>query len=211
MSVKKRVVSINFSDICGNRAPVIASGTQSQGLVVERADLSPNENTNPPHIQVGNIKFRDLNARDFHKAIFAPLSVTNDGVSQPLGPGAFLGSFVLGKVNQVTNAVTWKFSVNDSAIDFLAVGQTIIQKYKITISDGHGGKATQIVAIRIIGTNDAPEIQVVSQNDEVNPTSGFVVEDINVQPDGNLIVSNVLDFDDVDLIDTHTASATKVS
>ena len=50
-----------------------------------------------------------------------------------------LGALTLGTVNQAANSVGWTYSVNDSALDFLAAGETRIQVYTITINDGHTG------------------------------------------------------------------------
>jgi hypothetical protein len=35
----------------------------------------------------------------------------------------------------VTGSVPWNFSVADGALDFLAAGQTLVQKYNVTVDD----------------------------------------------------------------------------
>src|SRR5258707_15116126 len=54
--------------------------------------------------------------------------------------------------------VSWdcRFAVN--ATDNLAVGQTATEKFTVTVSDGHGGTASQLVTITINATNEAPTI-----------------------------------------------------
>src|SRR5262245_60077205 len=42
-------------------------------------------------------------------------------------------------------------------------GAVMTQKYDVTVSDGHGGTATQTVTITINGTNDAPVITSAAQ------------------------------------------------
>ena len=48
----------------------------------------------------------------------------------------------------------WSFTVSDSAIDYLKAGQTLTQKYDVTIDDGHGGSTTQTVTVTLIGAGD---------------------------------------------------------
>jgi VCBS repeat-containing protein len=75
----------------------------------------------------------------------------------PLGTG-YLGSLTLGAVSDstggVTGSVPWSFSVPDGALDFLAAGQTLVQKYNVTVDNGHGGTATRTVTVTLTGTND---------------------------------------------------------
>src|SRR5205085_799275 len=61
-------------------------------------------------------------------------------------------------------SIGWNFSIADSAIDYLQAGQTLTQKYDVTISDGHGGTAVQTVTVTITGTNDAPVITSATQS-----------------------------------------------
>jgi VCBS repeat-containing protein len=59
-------------------------------------------------------------------------------------------ALTLGSVDQAANGVGWTYSVNDSALDFLAAGETRIQVYTITINDGHtGGNVTQTVTLTL--------------------------------------------------------------
>src|SRR6185436_17414530 len=86
-----------------------------------------------------------------------------------------------------------------AAAQYLAEGQTATEKFTVTISDGHGGTTTQDVVITITGTNDDPTITVASTD-----ASGAVTED-STSP--TLTDSGVIAFNDLDLIDVHTASA----
>ena len=55
-----------------------------------------------------------------------------------------------------SGSVAWNYSAPDKTFDFLAAGQTLVVTYAVTVDDGHGGTATQNVAVTITGTNDAP-------------------------------------------------------
>ena len=115
-------------------------------IVTEIADKAPGENV---YVHNGSapIKFADANAGDIHSASFVPLG------------GGYRGSFSLGPVDQTADSVKWTFKVSDGALgDNLQAGQTLLQNYKVTISDGHGGTASQVITVKLIGTNDAPII-----------------------------------------------------
>ena len=93
--------------------------------------------------------------------------------------------------------MTWTFTVDNAALQFLADGQTLTQTYTVTINDSHtGAPVNQLVTITITGTNDAPTITAAV-------ASGSVTED-------NLptTASGTINFADVDLTDSHTVSAT---
>src|SRR5207237_273447 len=92
--------------------------------------------------------------------------------------------------------VNWTYTVADNATDYLAVGQTATENVTVTVSDGHGGTASQLVTITINGTNEAPTISA--------HTDGAVTEDTTTP---NLSTTVTITFADVDKIDTHSVSA----
>src|SRR5690606_35602340 len=77
-------------------------------------------------------------------------------------------------VNQVTDTLTWTFKVKDGAIDHLAAGETVVQKYTITLKNYSGNITTAVVTITLRATNDAPEI-----------TSGVQSGSVAELPDGH--------------------------
>ncbi len=205
MSIVKKPIQVSFSALCGiaNFAPVIRSGF-SPIKIKEITDGAPTEN-NFTHTGSQVLKFTDRNPSDFHKATYIQLA------------GGYLGSFILSPVNQAANTVKWTFNVPDAAIDHLQEGETLVQKYKITINDGHGGKTSKIVTVCIVGTNDVPVIQCPEINhemqldrvDSLDPScdvTGLVTEDqVNAPPNG-LSDTGSFTFDDADLKDTHIIS-----
>lgn len=126
-----------------NAAPVITSAPQTVSLA-EWADLSTDEAANTPHAASGAIAFSDADAADTHTASY---------VAQGAG---YLGAFAL-DASRIDSggSIGWSFSVADSAIDFLAAGQTLTQSYNVTVDDGHGGAATQAVTVTLVGAADA--------------------------------------------------------
>ena len=53
-------------------------------------------------------------------------------------------------------ASAWSYSVADSAVEYLAAGQTRVESFTMTLDDGHGGIVSKQVNVTITGTNDAP-------------------------------------------------------
>ncbi len=119
----------------------------------------------------------------------------------------YLGDFTLSTVNENnedsdnTGSVGWTFTLanNDPTLQSLAYGQDITQVYAVTLDDQHGGTVTQNVTVTIHGTNDVPIIMAAST------VSGGVTEDAN-GASFDLSASGAIAFQDVDLIDTHTAT-----
>ncbi len=94
------------------------------------------------------------------------------------------------------------YSIIDSAVDFLAVGETLTVTYQVTFSDG----SMQPVAVTVFGTNDAPNLAVdvsgLHQITELTDTTGA----LSLHQ-----TSGTLAFADADLQDTHTVSKNLVS
>ena len=201
----KKPIQISFGALCGvitppppgNVSPVINSGFAPVGIK-EIADNAAGENI-AYHTRYATLKFTDSNAADVHSASAAPLG------------GGYKGTFSLGAVDQAANCIKWTFKVRDDKLDYLQEGQTLTQKYKITINDGHGGTTSKVVTVILVGSNDAPEIQSFNDGEEQFPPFGSVTEDLNPDASGRLTDTGTFTFDDVDLKDTHTTSVTKNS
>ena len=102
-------------------------------------------------------------------------------------------------------SVSYTYKLANSAVQYLAKGQPIVEKFTITASDGHGGTASREVTVTITGTNDAPMVAAITN------VNGEVTE---LGVDGNpneLTTSGSFDFSDVDLNDRHTATTSFVS
>src|SRR6185437_3019311 len=172
-----------------NDAPVITSGAQST-MVHELPNAS---GSTTPDTAAGIITFTDLDLTDTHTASF----VAN-------GNG-YLGNFSLDPISQDSiggqaGSLGWHFSVADSALDFLADGQHLVQNYTVTIDDGHGGTVQQTVTVTMIGSNDGPAVTSAAQAGtvhELENTAGSATPDA---------AAGIITFTDLDLTDTHTTS-----
>ena len=89
------------------------------------------------------MSFADPDGGDTHAVAFTPE-----------GPG-YLGTFILTGLDDATGSIGWTFSVSDSAVNYLKAGQSLTQKYDVTVDDSHGGTAMQTVTVTLIGTDDA--------------------------------------------------------
>ena len=93
-----------------------------------------------------------------------------------------------------SGTVAWSYTIPDSAIDFLAQGETLTAAYHVAITDNEGGTVSQDVDITIMGANEAPVLAPLSGGTQTfDRTNG-------------LALSGTLTFSDVDLTDAHIVS-----
>jgi VCBS repeat-containing protein len=193
-----------------NDGPTIVAGlvtTPTGGVTEDTTIVSGNVATS------GTITFQDVDLIDTHTASFVLKSTDANadlpGFSEGVGSSvANIGTFALTGVNENSSDTTntgsfgWTFTLdnNSSVLQSLAAGQTITQIYTVTIKDNNNAPVTQDVTVTITGVNDGPTIVVGS-----TAAAGAVVEDTGVTA-GNVATSGTITFQDVDLIDTHTAS-----
>jgi VCBS repeat-containing protein len=151
-----------------------------------------NEDDSPTTLTAGGtITFDDLDLADSHT-----VSATADAANML---GGTLAPVVTDAATGAGNGtVTWTYNVANSATQYLAQGETATEKFSVTIADGHGGTASQLVTVTITGTNDAPTISAAIDTGAVTEDDAAVT----------LTTSGTITFDDVDLADGHTVSAT---
>lgn len=177
---------------------VVALGDSNAEALVEDVPNAP---------VTGTLTTVDLDVSD---------SIQSVTVTALADTGTFAGS-VAGTAGMLTAApnassngnVTWTFNPAGEQFDALAVGETLILNYLITVTDNDGLTATETVSITITGTNDAPFI-VAGATDAIG-----AVEEIDDLAAGagsaTLTDSGTITYDDLDLSDTHTTSATALT
>jgi VCBS repeat-containing protein len=82
--------------------------------------------------------------------------------------------------------------------EYLASGQSVVDSFAYTISDGHGRSASADVTLTVVGVNDAPVIEPLTQ-----PDPGPIQAPAGT-PGSTLQLANNFSFHDIDLTDTHT-------
>ncbi|WP_418315025.1 VCBS domain-containing protein [Piscinibacter sakaiensis] len=171
--------------ITGTNDAIVISSEQLGGNVVE--SITPAGNLTDS----GVIRFIDVDLTDSH--LVSPTGT-------PTGP--VLGSLSVVKDSDTTGSgtggqLTWTYAVAASAVEYLAAGQTKVERFTISIDDGNGSLLVRQIDVTITGSNDAPVITA-------EQLSGAVAE--RVAPVGNLSDSGSIDFSDVDLNDAHLVS-----
>lgn len=94
----------------------------------------------------GTFTFTDTDLTDRHVA-----SVTAQG-------SGYIGKFTTTLTDTGTDPngyVNWSYSVADKALDYLAVGETLTQVYRVAVTDSKGSTATQDVTVVNVGADDA--------------------------------------------------------
>ncbi|MGB3816656.1 VCBS domain-containing protein, partial [Achromobacter pulmonis] len=122
----------------------------------------------------GQLTKADVDVNDQHT-----WSLNNDGKGQ-------YGTFTLDQ----SGKWTYVLDNNSAKVQALAEGQKATDSITVTVDDGNGGTATQVITVDITGTNDAPTIG--------GTATGAVKED------GTLVTSGQLTKTDVDTNDTHS-------
>ena len=128
-----------------NDAPVIGIAVLS-GTVTEQ--ITPAGNL----ISSGAINFSDVDLSDVH-TVSAVMSAADT-----LGSLTATVSTDDSHTTGLDGVVTWAYSVADSAVEYLAAGQTKVETFTVSLSDGHGGVVQSTVSVTIAGTNDAAVI-----------------------------------------------------
>jgi VCBS repeat-containing protein len=69
-------------------------------------------------------------------------------------------AFAAGLNSGGAGIIDWSFDLADTAVDFLAAGETVTEVHTVTVNDGQVGTAEQTVSVTITGTNDPPVILI---------------------------------------------------
>ena len=172
-----RSLTFNVTGVSQNHSPVITS-TPTTAVVTEFVGKPSGT-----HQAIGTIAFTDLDLTDIHTA-----SALKTSGASGFPADFFIQPATVAATGDGTGAVTWTYSISDSAIDKLAAGQVVPQVFTLTIDDGHGGTASQDITILLTGTNDAPVAKddslSVSENSAIAVlVPGILTNDTDV--DGN--------------------------
>lgn len=100
----------------------------------------------------------------------------------------------------------WKFDSGTHTFDYLAVGEEVKLTYTVTVDDGQGGTIAQDVVVTIHGSNDRPEISVVSANGD----SDFISFGENDAAIADGTAGGTLTLTDVDVSDEVGVTVDKV-
>ncbi|MDP1562665.1 MAG: VCBS domain-containing protein, partial [Pirellulaceae bacterium] len=102
---------------------------------------------------------------------------------------------------ELTDTLTWTFNSGSEHFNYLAVGQSLVLTYTITVTDSQGATDTQDVVITINATNDVPVITV---------GGGDSAAETLVETNATLSTTGTLTVTDLDLTDSVTSTVTSV-
>ncbi|WP_260963154.1 beta strand repeat-containing protein [Pseudomonas citri] len=158
-----------------NDVPTVTAAEVETGAVTEDGTL----------VASGSFAFGDVDLADGAHAT---------SVSAPAGA---LGTLVAIVSNESTGdavgSVGWTYTLNNSAAQYLAEGETKTEVFKVTLTDDFGATVSKDVTITLTGSNDAPVLSFATGNDVGA-----------VQEDTTLSVSGQFSSTDID----HDATAT---
>ncbi|MDO9319560.1 MAG: VCBS domain-containing protein [Gammaproteobacteria bacterium] len=159
--VESFTISLNdqHGGLITRQIDVTITGT-NEGPVIGTQDLSGAlvEQLTPIGVlaESGSIQFTDADLSDVHVASAAPQGSTLGSLTATIGSDT-TGTGAGGQLN-------WQYTVNASAVEYLAANQNKIETFTITLDDQHGGLITKQVDITITGTNDAAIISSAVAN-----------------------------------------------
>ncbi|WP_405046393.1 VCBS domain-containing protein, partial [Pseudomonas synxantha] len=120
-------------------------------------------------------------------------------VSTPSGAlGTLVASVSDESTGDAVGSVGWSYTLNNSAAQYLAEGQTKTEVFTVTLTDDVGATVTKDVTITLTGTNDRPTLTVGDTTGAMNEGNGAAT----------LSDSGSLSFADLDSHDTVTVSQT---
>jgi VCBS repeat-containing protein len=98
-------------------------------------------------------------------------------------------------------SVGWTYTLNNSAAQYLAAGQTKTEVFTVTLTDDFGAAVTKDVTITLTGTNDSPDIHLVTSDSAAASLT---------ETNADLTSSGTLTVTDADLADTVNSAVTVV-
>lgn len=104
--------------------------------------------------------------------------------------------------NDGAGFANWQYHVTDADLNPLGAGETKIEKFTITVDDGHGSTASREITVTLVGSNDKPVISI----DGGDSDHVFLTE-----TNAGLTANGTLSVTDVDLSDTVTANVLSVT
>lgn len=197
---------------------ITITGTNDQPTIISSDDAHNGavvEDSNPSILSTGGtLRFQDFDLSDSHTASLelksTDASVDLPGFAEADNSSAQqIGSFIIDSTvtentsdNIDTGSLGWSFAIpsTDPVLQSLSENQSITQTYTLTLVDEHGADVSQDIVVTINGTNDAPTIE-----SDASEHQGLVTEDADSQ---TLAANGTLLFQDLDLIDSHTATFT---
>jgi VCBS repeat-containing protein/probable HAF family extracellular repeat protein len=146
------------------------SGINDAGVITGTYDDAAGQHgfvLGPVPAASGTISFADADLSDTHM-------VSHQGTPVGSTLGSLTAVLDHDSTGGATGQVTWSYAVDNAAIAHLGAGESVIDKFTVTLDDGHGSTVTQEIDVTVQGINDAPVAQAISgsvQEDTGNPVT----------------------------------------
>jgi VCBS repeat-containing protein len=174
----------NASDVFATNM-LIPGGTGAAGSV---AEVVGTPTAGALLSTTAGISFSDTDVADTHQ-LLSPTGAFNAGASSNAATalGTLTASIGHDTTNGIGGLVTWTYTVDAAAVEYLGAGQTRVEAFDVQVIDNNGGTATKTILITINGSNDAPVntipgAQSVNEDTALSFGSTVSVHDV----DGNL-------------------------
>jgi uncharacterized repeat protein (TIGR01451 family) len=140
---------------------VTVNGTNDKPVVLafpESAHLTEDHNLSGGNLTAnGDFWFSDLDLSDTHTVSTTATATRSGGGTVPISNSDLIDA--MGAIidpdstSHVLGEVDWNFALPNSAVDFLAEGETLTLKYQIIVTDSAGASDTEEVCITVLGIN----------------------------------------------------------
>ena len=134
-----------------NDAPTLAS-VDLRGAVTETLGASAPGAQLSDH---GTVAFTDVDLADTHTVSVAGFNAGASGTTTS-ALGTLTATLVADTVNGTGGVLSWTYTVDAAAVEYLGKGQKRTEAFDVVVSDGHGGTTTKTVVVTITGTADTP-------------------------------------------------------
>ena len=148
----------------------------------------------------GTFVFEDVDLADTHTVTVTPLDTPLGTLTATIEKDT-TGSGKNGKL-------TWTYAVADTALEYLADGETRVEKFTVAVNDAHGGTDFKTIEVTLTGTNDAPVIHAVTDESNIKASMIEFVDQSPEENTGSHTAQGSLKVSDADLSDKQTVSVT---
>src|SRR5262249_5959233 len=125
----------------------VAGGIAVDDVSLDKTTGHVTEGDSGPLTSDGVIPFTDVDLGDTHTISVSAASGALGTLTAQVSDDA---------TGDGTGAVSWHYSVDNAAIQYLAAGQTKTETFTLTLTDSAGATTSKVVTVTITGTNDAP-------------------------------------------------------
>ncbi|MGR5212298.1 VCBS domain-containing protein [Vibrio rotiferianus] len=99
-------------------------------------------------------------------------------------PSSASGDYGLFSIDPTTG--TWSYTLDNDKAQELAAGAVVEERFTIQVNDNDGGIDTEVIVVRVTGTNDDPVIDTT-----LSTATDDLVEDVTVTGGGTLIANDI--------------------